>query len=251
MSIETTLEAVARLYPAHMVAGQLLDVHRIAFNIRLALNGAEPRGLSICDIGGGVGLYSLGCAALGMRSMLIDDFGDQVNIREGDAALAVHRKYGVTVLARDVVAKGVADIGEPFDIVTIFDSMEHWHHSPKRLFAEVREKLLKPGGRFVLGVPNCVNLRKRITVPLGYGKWTSMEDWYEQPVFRSHVREPDVDDLRYIARDMRLKKTKILGRNWLAYVNSRRTIRVIAPVADAVLRPFPGLCSDIYLVGYV
>jgi hypothetical protein len=47
--------------------------------------------------------------------------------------------------------------------------MEHWHHSPKRLFRQVSDKLLKPGGRFVLAVPNCVNLRKRLSVPLGVG----------------------------------------------------------------------------------
>ena len=43
----------------------------------------------------------------------------------------------------------------------------------------------------MVGVPNCVNLRKRLTVPLGRGKWSPMADWYEQPSFRGHVREPD------------------------------------------------------------
>ena len=72
-------------------------------------------------------------------------------------------------------------------------------------------------GLFVLGVPNRVNLRKRVFVPFGYGKWSSMKDWYESPVFRGHVREPDVDDLRYIARDLHLRDWQVFGRNWLGY----------------------------------
>ena len=103
-----------------------------------------------------------------------------------------------------------------FDVITSFDSMEHWHHSPKRLFQEVM-RVLKPSGRFILGVPNCVNLRKRLTVPFGFGKWSSIDDWYEQETFRGHVREPDVEDLRYIANDMGLMELQILGRNWMAY----------------------------------
>ena len=61
--------------------------------------------------------------------------------------------------------------------------MEHWHNSPKKLFHEVMAKL-KKGGIFILSSPNCHNLRKRISVPLGYGKWSSMEGWYEEEKFR-------------------------------------------------------------------
>ena len=63
MSITTTLDAVASSYPQDMVAAQQRDTARIAFNISLALNGREPKGISVCDIGGGVGLFSTGCDA--------------------------------------------------------------------------------------------------------------------------------------------------------------------------------------------
>ena len=45
-----------------------------------------------------------------------------------------------------------------------------------------------------------------------------MAHWYEPELFRGHVREPDVDDLRYIARDMGLedvvvaKGAEVVGR---------------------------------------
>jgi hypothetical protein len=63
---------------------------------------------------------------------------------------------------------------------------------------------LKPGGLFFLRAPNCVILRKRITVPLGVGKWSSMDEWYEREMFGGHIRGPDVGHLRYIARDLGL-----------------------------------------------
>ncbi len=248
-TMESVLEEVARLYPSDMQAEQLRDIPRIAFNIRLALNGRDPRGLAICDIGGGVGLFSPGCAALGMRVLLIDDFADPINKRLGNSSFVAHKKTGVSIESRDIIARGVVDIDDRFDIVTTFDSMEHWHNSPKALFGQVSLLLLKPGGRFVLGVPNSVNLRKRITVPFGSGKWSQMSDWYEEPVFRGHVREPDVDDLLYIARDMSLKEIQIVGRNWLGYMSRFGIVRRAAPIVDVPLRLFPKLCSDIYLTG--
>jgi 2-polyprenyl-3-methyl-5-hydroxy-6-metoxy-1,4-benzoquinol methylase len=247
--IKAVLEEVVLAYPSEMQAAQKNDITRIAFNIHLALGNKLATSSAICDIGGGVGLFAPGCAALGMKALLIDDFSDPINESLGDAPFQVHRKFGVQVMSRDVIRDGVADIDEQFDIVTTFDSMEHWHHSPKKLFSQVRHSLLKSGGRFVLCVPNCVNLRKRLSIPFGVGKWSPMSEWYEQPVFRSHVREPDVDDLLYIARDMSLKNPQIVGRNWIAYDSRFDVVRRLAPVVDAPLRLFPRLCGDIYLTG--
>ena len=142
--LEEILEGVARDYPSELIDDQLRDVPRIAFNIRLAVNGADPKALSICDIGGGVGLFSTGCAALGMKALLVDDFADPINRRVGDSVFVVHKKYGVRILSRNVITDGLADISERFDVVTTFDSMEHWHHSPKRLFRQIGDRLLKP-----------------------------------------------------------------------------------------------------------
>src|SRR5262245_4681365 len=205
-SLLDKLRDVARRYPATLVDEQIRDIPRIAFNIGIALgstNSTSVSELELCDLGGGVGLFSAGCAAYGLkRTVLIDDFNDPVNQRTGESILDIHRSLGVEVVSRDVVAKGIHDIEGNFDVITTFDSMEHWHGSPKKLFHEVAQKL-KPNGVFVLGAPNSVNARKRITVPLGFGNWSRLQDWYEPDVFRGHVREPTVDDLRYIARDMK------------------------------------------------
>jgi hypothetical protein len=111
---------------------------------------------------------------------------------------------------------------------------------------------LKPGGLFFLGVPNCVNLRKRITVPLGAGKWSAIEEWYEREMFRGHVREPDVGDLRYIARDLGLRDVRIFGRNWLGYASRHGWVRALTPLeaerhdgTPAKRRVVPGRGIDI------
>jgi SAM-dependent methyltransferase len=163
----------------------------------------------------------------------------------GAGVLSLHRELGVSVESEDVLNGFTLPHGR-FDAITCFDSMEHWHKSPKKLFHGLKESL-RPGGWFILGVPNCVNLRKRITVPFGVGKWSQMKYWYDAEVFRGHVREPDVDDLRYIAADMGLKEVQVLGRNWLGFSSSRK--RMIMPVVDALLKPWPALCANIYLIG--
>lgn len=246
--IVQSLKTLARQYPEDMRQGQLQDVQRIAYNISLALDGADPTSVSVCDLGGGVGMFSVGLKAIGChRSVLVDDFGDSINLTRGDSILALHQKLGVEIHSRDVVEQGLGADG-PFDVVTTFDSMEHWHNSPKRLFHEVVAKL-KHGGRFVLGVPNCINLRKRMTVPLGFGKWSGFEEWYEPERFRGHVREPDVEDLQAIAKDMGLVDVTILGRNWTGHLSPNRLTRIAAACGDFPLRAFPTLCGDIYLVG--
>lgn len=235
-----------------MINEQVQDIPRIGFNISIVLGAAKGRSLSevsICDLGGGLGLFSIGCAALGVkRVVLVDDFKDPVNKKFGDGVLDLHRDYKVEVVSRNVITEGIDDIAGDFDVFSSFDSMEHWHHSPKRLFRAAVRKL-KPGGIFILGAPNCVNLRKRITVPLGIGKWSAMEDWYEPAEFRGHIREPDVGDLIYIARDLNLVDIKIYGRNWLGYSSGNPVIRLATKAVGYPLRLIPSLCSDIYLQG--
>lgn len=247
-SVETLLSEIAAAYPSAQVDGQLRDVRRIAFHIGLVADIVPPVG-TVADIGGGLGLFSPGCAALGFKSILVDDFRDRGNVEIADDVLArVHGRYGVEVVSRDVVADGLDFGPETLDAVTTFDSIEHWHHSPKPALHQMMAAL-KQDGLLIVGVPNRANLRKRISVPFGYGKWSRMSDWYEEKTFRGHVREPDVDDLRYIARDLRLKDARIIGRNWLGYDHRSAVIRGLAPVADHPLRLFPALCSDLYLVG--
>ena len=245
--IVSVLQNIAKKYPFGLVEEQLKDVRRIAFNIELVVS-RKGTNCRICDVGGGIGLFTVGCAAIGMKAILVDDFSDAVNRRFGESVLDLHKSYGVQIVQRDVIKDGMDFPPESLDVITTFHSMEHWHHSPKQLLSSVVEALV-PGGLFILGAPNNVNFRKRITVPLGIGDWSQMEDWYEQDVFRAHVREPSVSDLKYVANDMKLVNVSIVGRNWLGYNSRFQLVRALIPFVDRGLRLFPSLCSDIYMIG--
>lgn len=245
--IETVVTKIAKSYPPPMDAVQLKDVARISFHLSI-LRDHLKTGAHVVDIGGGIGMMSVAAAALGYNSTLVDDFEDEVNHKFPIDSLGVHRKYGVRVISADVLKSVPAFEPGSIDAVMSFDSMEHWHSSPKTMFHTLMAEL-RPGGLFLLCVPNCVNLRKRLTVPFGFGKWSSMDDWYESPVFRGHVREPDVDDLRYIARDLDLVDVRIFGRNWLGHGLRRHFAHTFVLCIDWFLQAVPGMCSDIYLLG--
>jgi len=244
--IRCVLDRIWRQYPPELASSQRDDAARIAYHIELVLSHMGSN-VSLWDIGGGIGMFSIGCAALGMKVTLVDDFRDDV----GSAALNLHKRYGVRVMQRDVVKDGLGLDGESVDVVTSFAAIEHWHGSPKGVLHAARQAL-RPGGLMVLNLPNCVDIGKRIATLLGTAQWSSMEAWYEGPVFRSHVREARVADLLYIARDLRLDQCTILGRNWgLIYAFGRRSgiAGLLAGGADRLLRFRPTLCSEIYLLG--
>lgn len=245
--IERIALDIARRYPEQLRYIIDDDIARTAFHVELLLSH-KGKDIAVCDIGGGIALFSLVCAAIGMKVTLVDDFSDETNRIVGNDVLDIHREFGIEIVSADVISEKLAFAPESFDAITTFDSLEHWHNSPKQLFYDAR-RWLKPQGLFVIGVPNCVNLRKRITIPFGIGKWSPMENWYEAKQFRGHVREPDVDDLLYIARDMKLENVEVIGRNWLGYISRFGFVRAATPYIDVLLQKFPQLCANIYMLG--
>jgi SAM-dependent methyltransferase len=236
------LRRLADRYPEGLRAGQLQDVERVAFHVEQIL---RP-GASLADLGGGIGLFPTACAALGMRTFLVDDFDDEVNHEYPLASLDVHREVGVHVVQSDVRHWSERFDDESLDVVTSFDSLEHWHHSPRGVFQEAF-RTLKPGGRLFLGAPNAVNLRKRIAVPLGRSNWSHFEDWYYPDQFRGHVREPVLGDLLRMVRELGFETETVWGRNWSGYLGGRMR-RWTTCVVDRVLRLRPTLCSDLYVL---
>jgi SAM-dependent methyltransferase len=245
--IRRVLLELARAYPRELVDEQLADIPRIAFHIELVQSRMRAPG-AVCDIGGGVGLFSLGCAALGMRSILVDDFADPIGGYPAERLTDLHRRHGVEVVRQDALA-GLRMPPSSLAAVTSFHAIEHWHHSPRRLFDDTMTALM-PGGLFLLCAPNAVNLRKRVTLPLGRSNWSAFPEWYDAERFRGHVREPSVADLQTIGERLELVDARIFGRNWLGLTSRHPTVRFAAHCADRALRLRPSLCSDIYLTGY-
>ena len=234
-------------YPSYVTDSY---IKRHVFEIGLLLRSlGDIKDKSVVDVGGGWGLFAASCSALGMKSTLVEDFGDPGKSDTGDPRQSLPDDYGVTVMHKDVIKEGFGLPPDSIDAFTTFDMVEHLHASPKQLFHDAM-KALRTNGLFLLGVPNSVNLRKRITVPLGKGNWSHFPDWYEKKVFRGHVREPDVHDLKKIAQDISLSEYKILGRNWLSYMSQRYIIRTASKIAERTLNLFPSLCSNLYLLGW-
>lgn len=202
----------------------------------------------VCDIGGGWGTFAVACSLLGMKSILFDDFSDAGFRNKDDPRYALHKKYDISVIKRDAITEGLEFKASSVDVFTCFDSMEHWHNSPKRLFHQIMLSL-KSGGGILFEVPNNANLLKRIEVLMGKAEWSSLDDWYEANTFRGHVREPNIRDLRYIAKDMGLIDVTIFGRNWLGLASGKWMVRSLTRFLDHPLRLFPSLCSNLYLIG--
>jgi 2-polyprenyl-3-methyl-5-hydroxy-6-metoxy-1,4-benzoquinol methylase len=235
-----TLLALADQYPDSLQPDQRRDVSRHAFQIeRIYRPGAV-----LADLGGGIGLFSPACATLGMETWLVDDLRDPVNERFPIDALGIHRRAGVNVLATPVLDFGRHFEDESLDVVTCFDSIEHWHHSPRPVLEQVW-RVLRPGGLLFLGTPNAANARNRLTLLLGRSNWSHFEDWYYPAEFRGHVREPVLADLVRMIAELGFERRAVFGRNWVA---AGGPAGVALAAVDRALRPFPTLCKDIYVL---
>jgi 2-polyprenyl-3-methyl-5-hydroxy-6-metoxy-1,4-benzoquinol methylase len=209
-----------------------------------------PNGGRILDLGAGLTPFTPSLQVMGYDATMVDDYGDQVHL-ENDvpAAMEAIRSTGVRMERENIFNPGFASKYKGYDLVMTFDTMEHMHNSPKALFHELWNNM-SPKGTLWISTPNNVNIRKRVTGLFGRNKWSQMQHWYEEPVFRGHVREPDVDDYHYIARDLGAKRHEVIGRNWLGYKSSNAFYRAVTPVADHILRLRPSLCSDIHLFAH-
>jgi SAM-dependent methyltransferase len=216
---------------------------RIEFDVSVTLSNCAADRPAVMDLGGGVGLFSLTIALLGFRSVIADDF-ESWDDKDRRQMMHAFDTAGVEVIQRDLLAEPLDLACESLDAVTSFHFLEHLHQSPRQLFRQAVDAL-RPGGTFVVAGPNCVNARKRLTVPFGRGAWSPMEAWYDEPEFRGHVREPSVGDLAYITRDLGLIDVKTYGRNFLGESHDGILGRA-AKAVDPILSRFPGLCSDIY-----
>jgi SAM-dependent methyltransferase len=216
-------------------------------------------GVRLVDLGGGLSWFAPIAFELGLETVLIDDFGgggglEHQSAQESRAILDRMRAKGIQIHEVDFLSNPLPLPGESIDVVTCFHSLEHWHNSPKPLFAHLR-RVIKMGGFLALATPNAVNMRKRIAVALGKTNLSRLEEWYGEPIFRGHVREPIIADLCKLLEWNQFAVREISGRNFIGRASEslanypRGLANAIAVASQSFLRYFPSLCSDIHVVG--
>jgi 2-polyprenyl-3-methyl-5-hydroxy-6-metoxy-1,4-benzoquinol methylase len=251
------LNEVLKLYPVGSPEWVYRDMQRHLYNLRLIEKYTTGNSHELLDIGGHVGAFAPACAVLGYNVTLIDDFGDpNGNLSQADKAQqkyndilsSVHYATGVKDFTYDVTKQPLPFANDSYDIVTCFEVIEHLHGGVRTLMHEIR-RILRGGGLLVMSAPNAVNLRKRLTVPLGINNFSKFHDWYHSDVFRGHVREPVVKDLKRIANDIGLFSFEIKGLNWMALRSKNNVKRIAGLLLSPLCAIFPSLASNIYLVG--
>ena len=98
-----------------------------------------------------------------------------------------------------------------FDVVILNDVLEHMS-VPKRLLRAIHE-LLKPGGLFVMEVPNSVVLYKRLRVVSGLSNYFRIEQFFRDEDYRGHVREYTKSEIRYMLEETGFTPIEIRGVN--------------------------------------
>ena len=241
-------------------SGEVLD-RRTAFALHvLSKAGVIEKGRSLVDLGSGMSWLGPIASQLGLDVTLIDDFGgggglDLQVYRSQSLGLAnIYReKFEIDIVEQDLIANPLPFSDNTIDIITCSHVLEHWHHSPKRLFGEIHRSL-RAGGYFLLVTPNAVNLRKRIWVLFGKTNYCDLSGWYDPEVFRGHVREPVLADLRQLVQWNDFNVVKSYGRNFIGAYSHKlpwlgpSTIRRLVEIGDNVVKFFPTLCSDIHVL---
>ncbi len=226
----------------------------------LADHGELAPGKHVIDLGAGLCWFDTLLRRLGPEVTLVDDYGGGggVDKERRESALRtlerMDREFGIKVAEIDFLKHPLPFADGSVDAITCFHSLEHWHDSPKALFAEML-RVLRPGGHAIFATPNAVNIRKRVTVLLGRNNWSPLQEYfYEPPPFRGHVREPVLRDLHQMFEWSGFKVVASHGRNFIgreSHVLSflPRPIRhALADGTQSILQFFPTLCSDLHVV---
>jgi 2-polyprenyl-3-methyl-5-hydroxy-6-metoxy-1,4-benzoquinol methylase len=152
---------------------------------------------SVCDVGGFWGVLPLTLKELGFHVAMTEAlkyYNDSFN-----ALFDFIRGRGVEVFDYDPFAEDAA-LDTQFDVVTLMAVLEHYPHSHRTMMKNV-SRLMRPGGKLYIEVPNIAYWPKRVGLLMGRTPLAELADVYRSEVpFIGHHHEFTIAELRDLAR---------------------------------------------------
>ena len=160
----------------------------------------QPGGRHL-DLGGGTSLYNPILRCLGMDVTVVDLF---IGEEDGLARLAA---LGIATEQSDLYAAVLPE--RTYDGISMFETIEHLPHSPKPILEKV-VTALKPGGRFVLSVPNMARSEDRMRMLMGRNPMGKYRVFFRDGnPFLGHHREMTMDEARWAAEEIGLTHGRV------------------------------------------
>lgn len=199
------------------------DANRHRYRFAISLIEEQGNGLKVADIGGGAGEFTEILRSFGYKTLLVDGNPNSVQqeVEKGSEAIQVDLNKGLPGIENESV-----------DGVVCLEVIEHIVPA-EQLLSEI-QRILKPGGFFVMSTPNFSYILDRLAYLLGKD---AKEEGY-------HFRFYTKNKLRNMLKDagFEMENTAsfggVLGINFLLRVVTLGKVR-IQPVQ------FPDFCESL------
>ncbi|MHB8276122.1 MAG: class I SAM-dependent methyltransferase [Candidatus Humimicrobiaceae bacterium] len=232
--------------------------------IKMIIGNIHSNGV-ILDVGGGLGVNLLAIRKLlGENSplFLLDRFEEYVGknrMGEYDRNLKFLEKADIKIVNQDFWKNKVLPFeNDTFEVATIFDVTEHLPANPVYLLKEIY-RVLKPGGKIILGGPNSSFLLKRMRLLFGKHPYMPFDLWTGDNYY-SHYREYNkaeqiellkIADFKNILAIMSLETSRTQNKN--RYHNDKKVNFSFRTIILYILYLFevlnPNLRETIYCIG--
>ncbi|MHB0995803.1 MAG: class I SAM-dependent methyltransferase [Elusimicrobiales bacterium] len=170
--------------------------HDRFYNVRLFAGRPAESGLRILDVGCGNG-YQLGPLAARHEVHGLDV--SEANVRKAAGA-------GIKAVLHDVETRFPYENGY-FDVVVCSEILEHLFF-PERVIGEC-SRVLKPGGVFIVTVPNLYCFRNRVSMLIGRGA-----GFIEYPKNTIHIRFFSIPGMKRLLAEGGFSVAGVLGQHF-------------------------------------
>jgi SAM-dependent methyltransferase len=230
-------------FPGYIQEGVRQGLAEIVPRIAAHVGSRRPR---LLDIGCGPMDKTAVLQRIGFECSAVDDLSDPWHRRDGnlERILAFAEREGIRFHLQDAEYR-IPFPAESFDVVTVFDVIEHLHQSPRELLNAAGTHL-RPGGVLAITMPNAANLRKRLDVLRGRTNFPPLEQFYLScDGWRGHVREYTLDETASLCRMAGFEVVSATGYEGNAHDMLRgAALRIFL----RVVRSFPALASGLCVI---